>query len=229
MSEYTEEFMKVLKDFTLGAVERLSIEELDSNQPVKQYCLELLMPAMLDSSPVANVKLVTDLVAEILRQYEFMSDLPRYLEWCLLNIIQNDSVTQCLELTMEILKASHTRIIEMITNINKRTPLISLVVNNFLQYMQAQHKAGTKSIDELVGKYTHSEHIMKRLDFFEFIFVNSNKEHSITMEDISQLWDSLVFNPVTPKDFDVFMKWLQAGTFSNTIPYNYSLIVDVFN
>ncbi|CAG9315438.1 USP34_5 [Blepharisma stoltei] len=212
--EYDERYLKVLKDFTIRAMDFAYKARIE----VDEFAVPIFYDLLLDTSPLAFNDLATDCISEIIRIPACKDKLWSGLEFCIKNLEEGHSIPQSLKLSMSILdnfsiyKVSANSKEEQLKKLDSKVDgLIKLIISSFENYIaQATNIAETRQVTEkeiLIGKYSHKENIKKRIEFLEYVL--SSKSFTLTIEDFAKLWLFLVKNPVTPKDKKMFFKWLQ--------------------
>ncbi|CAG9317591.1 USP34_6 [Blepharisma stoltei] len=213
IQEYDEMYLKMLKEFTLKAIEFGPRTRSDNDD----FAIPIFYSLILDSSPINFIDIATDNLAEILKNIPWKDKLWQILLQLIKNIEENHSTFQSLKLAILILesfcayKVSSNKD-ENLKLLDERVGgLIQRVVENLEKYYEiAREKAkGLQNPyrEVLQGRYTHNKNIKKRFEFIEYVL--SSRSFAFSRAHFSIVWEIFVKNPLSDRDKAAFFKWLQ--------------------
>ena len=185
-----------------------------SDDKKKWFGLDLFWELILDSNPVhPDVHL-----HGLSTLYDFLNWPPCYSQRipfifrCLQFIKQNNSVSACLSLCRKILTvfAQQQSVDSVIQNLNTSEPLLPLIFSALREYklhikkLIRENQLDPASLD----LNTCNEQIRARLEFLEFVLLNSNLEldKPLTLE----LWKTLVLDVIHPEERDYPLHWFKS-------------------
>ncbi len=223
ITSYTSEFLHMLKEFTISAIEKAQIHVPYSSLPTKLYGLPIFQELMLDHTPGSFTDLATNYSGEILKKFECRALIKPTIEHCLNLLKEHNSVPQVLTLAKNILDelpkkskmdmSSTEQIDSVIMELNSKYDIMSLLVESCEVYISKvrQQTVSDPSTHIFLGKYNHEDNLKKRLDFIEYIHCSSDFQILLSLHHINSLWECFVSHPGTHKDSVVFYKWLSKG------------------
>lgn len=235
LPKYDEKFLKLIKDFTLAAFVQLQ----QARKAFKPYGIPLLHQAMLDSSPVLAFDLAGQLLGEVLSSPPAEEISWKCLLSCTLSIQEGESVVQCLSVMSSILASSRGSRFSLSDPVkdkvvqldNHLSGIIPFTLENFAHYISSAKVRAMQPCDlqNLIvqGRYLHKVAVQRRLDFLDFIVLNSKQAVGFTSNDIMLLWALFIQNSPSKEDTDVFYRWLYKARGQTYLFYK-EKIVEVF-
>lgn len=208
--EYTSDFLNLLKEFTLRAIENDNRSIFGSAVPKEYYGLPVFEKLMLDSSSINLWDEATECLSQILNLRVCQVKRDQILRKCIDFLQSNNSVPQSLKLLYNFFKPMNRqrarRDIESL-DIN----MVNILVSSLVRYYESCYIleiAGDPFNNIYQGHYTHEQQLRSRLSFMELL---ANVGFNIGIDEISVLWNSMVIKPLCDKDSNLFLQWISEG------------------
>mmetsp|Transcript_26181 Transcript_26181/g.46675 ORF Transcript_26181/g.46675 Transcript_26181/m.46675 type:complete len:2194 (-) Transcript_26181:2-6583(-) len=236
LQKYDEKFLKLVKDFTVAAF----VQMQHARKAFKPYGIPLLQSAMLDSSPVSAFDLACQLLGEVLACPPAEEISWKCLLSCTQLIQEGESVLQCLSVMTSILSSSRGSRFSLSDPIkdkliqldNHLSGIIPFVLENFAHYISSAKVKALVHTDLqsaiIQGRYPHKVSVQRRLDFLDFVVLNSKQAITFTTDDISLLWALFIQNAPCSEDSDTFYRWLYKPRGQSYLFYK-EKIVEIFS
>jgi len=209
--QYDEKYLRLLKDFTLYAVDSQARGRSDASN---DYALPKFFSLMLDdpktSTPLADLS--SELLLELLKSAAFRNRQDEYLDLVLNNVSNEESIPQSLKVALGILRPATTTIsrslADQVKRLDKKFGLVKIAVETLAKYAEIARAGASISPESILsGRYSHQVNLDTRFSFLEFCLEILEKSR-LSIEQLDQLWTSYVLHPASGFDSDLFLKWL---------------------
>lgn len=209
-TEYTPDFLNLLKEFTLRAIENDNKSIFGVATPKEYYGLPVFESLMLDSSPINLWDEATECLSEILSLRFCVIKREATSRKCIEFIESNNSAPQALKLLYNFFKPlSRQRMKRELEGLNVN--MVNIVVSSLVKYYDSCYIleiSGDPYTTIYQGHYTHEQHLRYRLRFIELLH---NAGFQIGIEEITVLWNMMMMKPLSYKDSNLFLEWLSEG------------------
>lgn len=204
---------KIITDF--------SLKILEISEGRRNYCEAFLMEQLENSKDSQfSSKIIGFLVSIYTGAYStnliinFLEQLPEKLS----NRIKQ--TPHDLKITLGIFKKIEE---EYIYNYCHEHSIKTLVLKNINLYFSSLASQKDKTF---YGIYTHSDHIKSRLEFLEFIFDKLKFRKHLKTNELKNLWDIFVNNPLCESDSMAFFKSINNGISFGSLVNNHARVFE---
>jgi ubiquitin carboxyl-terminal hydrolase 9/24 len=220
LHDYDEKFLKMVKEFCVKTLD----QAYHTKTSLDDFGLEIFTPLIDDNCLVNFCEIAINCIEELLRHPKCKDKIYKYLQICMDNVSQGQSVPQSLKLFKALVS------IPYISNINEENlkkldiytgGIIDKVLSNFETYM----KKGTMDYESIIqGRYTHKLNIKIRLKTLEYTMTSNM--FNFTFSHFKVLWKIFVLSPNCSGDSELFFKWLNKASKGRVDIIN--LVKDIF-
>ena len=241
-----------MKDFTSKAI-IVYTKEIQENQDIitgvtkttislpdeSLYFIPTFWEILQDGSPtpIEIPYLAQQAIKELLISPPFHTFLLRYLFMCIENIKAHKSVAQSYSISYYIMdtfskniETSHKSLTQWIEEISREYPLIDIILNSCIHYMEVVLKSqelknpkADITMTTFEGNYCHSVNIFNRLRLLETVVKNGGDNVKMGKEKILKLWNLYVTDCKIACDTNQFLAWLcqENQQPNNILPSNF--------